>query len=241
MNRLFSYLISILILSSCGTKVKEINYSVPPKNTKELIARVNAKNNYPEWLSLKGKVNFTKDNQDITLNINIKNRKDSVIWVSFKAPFGIELFRVQLTPDSIYFVNRTNKSWLIKPVSHIKEFLKVDISFKEVQEMITANPRIITKKLKFENTDDQFLLSSYFFTYVISDFYRIKYAKLIGDKHFLEYTFDSFQAENNFPTKFSLNVKAEESFEATLIYSKVVFNKPQKLSFKIPSNYVEVE
>jgi len=107
--------------------------------------------------------------------------------------------------------------------------------------MITANPRIIAKKLKFENKDDQFLLSSYFFTYVISNFYRIKYTKLRADKHFLEYTFDSFQDENNFPTKFSLNVKAEESFKATLTYSKVVFNKPQKLSFKIPSNYVEVE
>ena len=63
--------------------------------------------------SLKGKINVVKEKQDITLSVKIKHRKDSVIWLSISAPFGIEIIRAQVTPDSIYFVNRTQKTILI--------------------------------------------------------------------------------------------------------------------------------
>ena len=72
MNKLLSYFFLILILSSCRTKLREIDYSVAPKNAKELIARVNSKNKTPEWLALKGKVNLIKDERDITLNIKVR-------------------------------------------------------------------------------------------------------------------------------------------------------------------------
>ena len=86
MNKLFSYLFLILILSSCSIKVRESDYSKAPKNTKELIAKVISKNKIPERLSLTGKVNLIKNEKDITLNINIKCRKDSLIWVSVSTP-----------------------------------------------------------------------------------------------------------------------------------------------------------
>ena len=140
MNKLFSYLFLILILTSCSIKVREIDYSKAPKNSKELIAKVISKNKIPEWLSLQGKINLIKDEQDITLNINIKYRKDSLIWASVSAPFGIELFRTMLTKDSVYYLNRTNKTFFVKPITHISAFLKADISFDEIPEMITAKP-----------------------------------------------------------------------------------------------------
>ena len=128
MNKLFSYLFLILILSSCSIKVREIDYSKAPKNAKELIAKVISKNKIPEWLSLQGKINLIKDEKDITLNINIKCRKDSLIWASVSAPFGIELFRTMLTKDSVYYLNRTNKTFFVKPITHISSFLKADPS-----------------------------------------------------------------------------------------------------------------
>ena len=44
-----------------------------------------------------------------------------------------------------------------------------------------------------------------------------------------------------FPKQVSINVRSSENFEATLDYSKIVFNEKQKLFFKIPSSYAEVE
>ena len=57
MNKIALYLFCFVLASSCVTKnVAEVNLSIPPKNEKELIARVYSKNKSPEWLALKGKV-----------------------------------------------------------------------------------------------------------------------------------------------------------------------------------------
>ena len=240
MNKIYTLLIISLLFHSCGLKkVDKVVFLVPPQNDKELIARVNAKNNYPEWLYLKGKINLKNKDQNVTLNVSIKNRKDSIVWLNISAPFGIELFRAQITPDSIYFINRTNKTWFIKSSSHIKDYLKTEISFDEVQEMITANTSVVKEKYSFSK-DEHYTLNSQYFNYTISAFYRILNASLVEDENKIDYSFSDFN-ENNFPKEFSLKIKSKESFEATLNYSKIEFNSQQIFPFKIPDSYVEIK
>jgi len=244
MNKSLSYLFLILIFSSCSIKEREIDYAKAPKNAKDLIERVISKNKIPEWLSLKGKVNLIKDEKNITLNINIKCSKDSLIWASVSAPFGIELFRTMLTKDSMYCINRTNKTFFVKPITDITTFLKVDISFDEIQEMITANPRVLKKEYTFHIIENTFELNAKQVFYKVSaDFYRILRASIINGGNELNYEFSSFINQNEFifPKQFSISVRSSENFEATLDYSKIVFNEKQKLPFKIPSSYAEVE
>jgi len=244
MNKLFSCLFLILILSSCSIKVRDIDSAKAPKNAKELIAKIISKNKIPEWLSLKGKVNLIKDEKDITLNINIKCRKDSLIWASVSTPFGIELFRTMLTKDSVYYINRPNKTFFIKPITHISAFLKADISFDEIQEMITANPRVLKKEYVFHVIENTFELNAKQVFYKVStEFYRILNASILDGENELSYEFSSFTNKNEFifPKQFSISVRSSENFEVTLDYSKIVFNEKQKLPFKIPSSYVEAE
>lgn len=240
MNKFISILIFAITLSSCSTKqLSNIDYSKTPKNSKELISMVNSKNKNIEWLSLKGKINVVKENQDITLNVNIKHRKDSVIWLSISAPFGIEIIRAQITPDSIYFVNRTKKTWFVEPSNHIKEILKYDIGFENLQDMITANPIILKNKYKIKTQDEGFALTSEFYNYLVSKDFRIKNANFIDGENRVNFSYASSDNTEGFPKQFSLKVNAQEQFEANLTYSKVVINTPQKISFKIPKSYVE--
>jgi len=240
MNKFISILIFAITLSSCSTKqLSNIYYSKTPKNSNELISMVNSKNKNIEWLSLKGKINVVKENQDITLNVNIKHRKDSVIWLSIIAPFGIEIIRAQITPDSIYFVNRTKKTWFVEPSNHIKEILKYDIGFENLQYMITANPIILKNKYKLESQDEGFALTSEFYNYLVSKDFRIKNANFIDGENRVNFSYASSDNTEGFPKQFSLKVNAQEQFEANLTYSKVVINTPQKISFKIPKSYVE--
>ena len=152
MNRLIFQLIIAVFLVSCGVKktITTNDFSIPPKNVVELMERVNFKNNEPEWLNLKGRAHIIKKDEQITLNINIKNIKDSIIWLSARGPFNIEIIRVQLTPDSIYFINRANKTYSIKPALHINDLIKLDLSFYDLQDIITASPKIIKKNYKME-------------------------------------------------------------------------------------------
>jgi hypothetical protein len=240
MNNFLSIVLLLVIFSSCEIKkTTKIDFLVPPKNPKEAIARINSKNNYLEWLSLQGKINIVKEDQETTLNINIKTRKDSLIWVLVSAPFGIEIARAQLTPDSIYFINRTNKTWFIRPSSYISELLKSNISFNELQDMITANPKI--KKLRYKlYLGEKFVLEAPKASYTFSESYRVVNASLLNSTNKVFYEFLNFD-EQNFPREFHLKIESKENFEATLNYSKISLNQKFKIPFKIPNSYAELE
>ena len=245
MNRIELYLFCIVFASSCITKnVTDVDLSVPPKNAKDLIEKVNSMNKSPEWLLLKGKIKLMlKKDNEVSLGISIKVRKDSLIWASITAPFGIELFRAVLTKDSVYYINRTNKTYFAKPITHISKIIKTDIAFNEIQEIIMANPKIVMKKYSFDKNNDDFLLSTQDYIYTVSNFYRIRKGDLIAKENNLIYIYSNFCFENNFPEQLELVVKSssENTFNLKLNYSKVVFDQQQQLPFKIPVSYDEAK
>ncbi|MAW21411.1 MAG: hypothetical protein CMD16_03335 [Flavobacteriales bacterium] len=236
MNNSFSIVLLLLIFSSCGIKKEKKNdFSSPPKNSKELIARVNSQNKDIQWLNLKGKINIITEDNQIALNINITNRKDSLIWISVSAPFGIEIARGQLTQDSIYFINRTNKTWFIKPASEINSLLKANLSFNQLQQMITANPSINKLKYKF-HSKEQFILEEPNSNYTISESYRVVKGVLFIEGTKFQYEFLNFN-EENFPREVYLKTDSKKGFEVRLRYSKIIANKKSKTPFKIPISY----
>ena len=245
MNRVAIYLLCIVFASSCITKnASEIDFSIPPKNAKILIERVNSKNKSPDWLALKGNVKLIlKKDNEVSLGISIRVRKDSLIWASVTAPFGIELFRSLITKDSVYYINRTNKTYILKPIANISEIIKTDITFNKIQEMIMASPKIEKKNYSFKKTNDDFLLITQEDIYTISNFYRIRKVVLVDQGNSLTYNYNNFSFENDFPEQLELVVKSssENNFNLKLNYSKVVFNQQQQMPFKIPSSYVAAE
>ena len=241
MNNQLYLFCAALFLSFCGIKNTSTDFSASPKNATELIEKVKSKNNHPQWLNLKGSANILQKNQNLTVKINIENRKDSIIWISASGPFGIEIIRAQLTPDSIYFLNRINKTFLKKPVVQLKTFLKSDFSFYDIQDLITANPKISKKEYDFELNKTGFHLGSDNFNYTITNNYRIQNTKINNNTNNLEFALEGYEMEDNFPRKLTLKVETEETFEATINYSKVEINTPQKILFEIPASYEEIK
>ena len=245
MNRIALYLFCIVLVSSCITKnTSEVDLSIPPKNAKELIAKVNSKNKSYEWLALKGKIRIILEaNNEVSLGISIRVRKDSLIWASITAPFGIEMFRAVITKDSVYYINRTNKTYFLKPTGYISKIIKTDIAFNEMQEIIMANPKIIKNKYSFKKTNNDFVLSAQGDIYTISNLYRVRKGALIDKRNSLIYTYSNFSFKNDFPEQLELVVKSssENNLNLKLNYSKVVFGQKQQTPFKIPNSYVEAE
>lgn len=259
---------SILILfvlvvsfSSCELLKKNTDidsYIDSPSNSKDLIKKVNLNNISPEWMSLNTKIKINKEGQETTINSQIRVRKDSVIWVSAKAPLGIEVFRTMITPDSIYFMSRIDKTYFVKPISHLKNVVKADISFNQLQSILFASPEIKNENFEFSestNISYNFSLKSSKISYSIHPlFYRVekieiiaseekrleinfynylkrKLKKVAGDEYFIGF----------FPNKILVNVRFDEVFDAEINYTKIEFNKKSSLSFKIPSSYVQID
>ena len=239
MNKLHTIaILSVIILSSCNLLKKSNTDNNSSNNIslseKELIKKINSQNISPEWTSLNSKIKVNKEGQEVTINAHIRIKKDSIIWISVKAPLGIEIFRTMITSDSVYYMNRMNKNYFIKHISHIREVVKTDVSFIKLQEIIFASPNITVLNSNKENYE------------ILKDIFRVYKMELQEEEdkkvsiRYSDYKVFSDIGGLYFPEKIFIDVKSEEIFTAEINYTKIKFNKTASISFKIPKSYVSI-
>jgi len=239
MNKLYIIaFLSVIILSSCNLLKKSNTDNNSSNNIslseKELIKKINSQNISPEWTSLNSKIKVNKEGQEVTINAHIRIKKDSIIWISVKAPLGIEIFRTMITSDSVYYMNRMNKNYFIKHISHIREVVKTDVSFIKLQEIIFASPNITVLNSNKENYE------------ILKDIFRVYKMELQEEEdkkvsiRYSDYKVFSDIGGLYFPEKIFIDIKSEEVFTAEINYTKIKFNKTTSISFKIPKSYVPI-
>ena len=249
MNKnIFMLIILVFCFFSCNLIKKntiEESCVSNPVNSKELIEKVNSENISPEWISLNAKIEIDQKDNNTQVSAQIRVKKDSVIWISVKAPLAIEIFRTMITPDSIYYMSRMNKTYLIKPISDLKEVIKTDISYDQLQDILFASPQITKKKLEFSSTPFYYLKSENN-NYIITMFYRIIQMELKeSENKSLTINFNNYKTFNEidnhfFPSQLLVKVLSNEVFDAEINYTKIKFNKTTSISFKIPKSYVPI-
>ena len=215
--------------------------SSPPKSAIELIKRVNDQNKTPEYLNLKARAVFITKHQRTALNISIKSKRDSIIWISGSGLFGIEIFRAQITPDSVCFLNRINKTYFKKTILQTNKIIKTNVSFYDIQSIINANPKIAIEHYRLEQEETGFYLISDTLEYFINNNYRVQ---KIGGKYYNKETRFLFYNHNiidNFPRNINVKTQEDEGFEIAINFSKVEFKNSKNMRFKIPKTYNEIK
>ena len=200
----------------------------------------------PEWISLNSKSKINKGGEKTEINSIIRVKKDSVIWISLKAPLGIEILRTMITPDSVYFMSRIDKTYFIKPISHLKDVVKTDINYFQIQEILFSSPKILNSKiLPYKSKIGKYISQSEYATYIINNFLRIEKMELSDNENkkliitFSNYSFFE-DIQSFYPQNLSIEVDSEEKFTINMNFSKIDFNNNTSLSFKIPDSYVKV-
>ena len=250
MNKnIFILIISVFSFYSCDLIKKntiEESCISSPVNTKELIEKVNSENISPEWISLNAKIDINQKDNNTQLSAQIRVKKDSLIWVSLKAPLGIEILRAVISPDSVYFMNRLNKTYLIKPISHIKEVIKADISYSQLQDILFASPQILNQRLQFSKSTSYNLKSKKENYNINNMFFRVEKMELTeSEDKSLTINFNNYKTfteiDNHFfPSQLLVKVLSNEVFDAEVNYTKIIFNKKSNLSFNISKSYVKI-
>ncbi len=101
-------------------------------------------------LSIKAKASLSIDNKDNDVSMNIRIKKDELIWINVIVFPGIEVARALITPDSIKIMNKVENEYTAKPFSFIHEFANEQINFKTLQAMLIGNcdPEFISERGK---------------------------------------------------------------------------------------------
>lgn len=152
---------AVVFLGSC--RPKKLIVTAPPV-TETVVADKKSDNfktlaakqlNY-ETLVLKGKADLHIDGDENNVTLNVRIKKDNAIWFSVTALGGaIEAARGIITPDSIWIMNRLQKTATKKPFTYIHQFTNPQVNFGWLQAILTGNniKELMTEKadLKQEN------------------------------------------------------------------------------------------
>ncbi|HLL93781.1 MAG TPA: DUF4292 domain-containing protein [Spirosoma sp.] len=207
------------------------------------------------YLTAKSKISFKSPQQDIdNANINIRVRKDSLIWLSVNK-VGIEAVRGIITRDSITIIDKIHREYTVYDFPSLSRQFNFQMNFELLQALIVGNlplPRRPAQKIKNER---EYLLLRQSEGKVLVENYigeqdrKLKKLMLTEQptKNTLRLDYEDFTSLNNFLFPYTSLVtldyqsKADGQFYQTLLkikHSKVeLVDKNPGFPFTIPANY----
>ncbi|UOQ78643.1 DUF4292 domain-containing protein [Hymenobacter sp. 5516J-16] len=133
-NRLLLVLLgATLMLGSCNRKLLSIG-SKANKTTVPMPESVRAANVDFRFLAAKGKAQFDQQSG----NINVRIRKDSVIWISASL-IGVEGGRIYITRDSVQVLDKLHREYYAGDFAYLSKRLNVPVNFDMLQALLLGN------------------------------------------------------------------------------------------------------
>lgn len=89
-------------------------------------------------LQLKGRARVDIGNDQTEATLQVRMRYDSVIWISV-TKLGIEGLRAKITRDSVWAINRLNRSYFMEPISALQTRFQVPFTYQMLQAALVGN------------------------------------------------------------------------------------------------------
>jgi hypothetical protein len=245
---IFFFLAFCFLLFSC--RKKNISLSVSPED----IIECNIQEIDFVYFNSKAKVSYkdTGDEKNFTLNIRIK--KDSVIWASATPGLGIEAARIFINKDSIFILDRINNNFYAYDFAALNKMLRSNLDFKILQSLIMGNLMVgRTEKDKLSKAADPlfYLLKQQSNNFAVENFIKISSLKIekvkakdLASPNFLEIDYSDFEplGEYIFPYNTMINIgyMEKEMKKTTLVihHNKAeISDKELSFPFNIPQKY----
>ncbi len=248
-------LIFLLVFTSCKSNKNTINTNTIVKNmSAKKVAKKHLANNFDKkTIDAKLRVKFKNNKENQSFSVRLKIKKDEVIWM--KGSKFISIFRIKITPTKVSYYSPYAKNYFKGDYSLIKEFLGIDITFEELQNIFLGQVKIEDKGRNYtiETIDNQYKLSpeqqlALFdrFFYINPSHFKLDKYTLINDlkNQRLDISYPKYLQKDNifFPKNIILNVVEKEKFtNLNITVKSVIFDSELSIPFKIPSGYKKLE
>ena len=120
-----AFLVLLLAASSCASRKKTIA-PTPPQTFEWMTSNldIQAEGNGMAFDDLSGQLRI---------------RKDSLVWLSITATMGVEVLRAKVNNDSVWILNRLEKTYLAEPLDTVSAQLGLPLSLPLVQTLLLDN------------------------------------------------------------------------------------------------------
>ena len=115
----------VLVASSCASRKKTVAPTQPQAF---------------EWLT--SNLDIQAEGNGMTfddLSGQLRIRKDSLVWLSVTATMGVEVLRAKFSNDSVWIVNRLEKTYLAEPLDSVSIQLGMPLSLPLLQTLLLDN------------------------------------------------------------------------------------------------------
>jgi len=213
------------------------------------------------WFAARVAVDAELDRDKRSFNVNLRMRRDSIIWMSISPALGIEVARVLISPDSVKVLNRINGTYFKGGFGYLSELLQADLNFKMLQSILLGHAYLhyTVDKYILDRENGEFVLSTFkkrkmkrenemIIPEIVTqeiwyspDRQRVSRMEMRDYRpmrnfsvRYLAYELiDSLQV----PSSFQIDAQANKSLRVQMTYSRIVLNKVQNTAFSIPDDY----
>jgi phosphotransferase system IIB component len=147
----------ITIFPSCRTQKKAAKTPLKEYGADFLFKKMAENQFHFETLSMKASIAVSSNaskNSDVELTGNIRIIRDSVIWASVSIGLGIEVARMYITQDSVFFLNRIGNEYAAESFGFFNKQFQVDLDFNILQSLLTGNDFDYYESFKFKTSYD---------------------------------------------------------------------------------------
>ena len=115
----------LLVATSCASRKKTV-VPTPPQSF--------------EWLTANMSIQAEGNGMDFNdLSGQLRMRNDSLVWLNVTATMGVEVLRAKVSNDSVWLINRLEKTYLAEPLDTVSAQLGMPLSLPLLQTLLLDN------------------------------------------------------------------------------------------------------
>ena len=259
-NMLFFTFILGIAFTACKPK-QQIVYSSSPAEDKEhneIFSDIITSEFPYNTFSAKLNMNLSAGSRSLSSKANIRIVKDNALQISIQPLFGVEMFRLFINPDTVMFLDRMNKRYVMESIASLKENYPVGFDFYTMQSVFT-NALFVSgkesveiadfRKFTYSRTSDQYyyitskdVTSGIDYSFTVNGDDRITFTHLMQPekKQSLQWGYHNFALldELTFPHKMNVTLtSSSRKIDAELLFSDVSTNDSIRLTMHVPNGY----
>ncbi|MDR0712914.1 MAG: DUF4292 domain-containing protein [Bacteroidales bacterium] len=208
-------------------------------------------------LSARIKVDLNSEQKEMSATAQLKMVCGERMQLSIQPFFGIELFRIELTHDSVKMLDRMNKRYMAESIEALKADATIDFNFHNLQSLLTGalfipgEQEISPKQMRrFRITKDLHAAHLnikdedgrvYTFTTDGEEQLRSTSVRDKTGKYRVTWDYSDYQSvgKQRFPYKMKAAVAVAPGKQTSLAlaFSDAVVNRPLNTEFSVPAGY----
>lgn len=250
-SSLFWWII-LAFLASCSSSknsipvVPDLNYS-----NAEILQSLKTRSLDYTWFNGKAKTRIESPEENASGLLYLRNPRDSLIWLLIKKR-SVEASRILLKPDSLFVIYRLEQTYEKQAISDVNNSLNLQLSFSEIQDIITGNVPIPDEKtITIKKENDVYEIKGIFRDIKVKYLLDVRNLQLLEGQYtdargrsilskYDDYKLYEGKGEIPYFRSYEFTTPGEERTYIELEIVEIEFDKPERILFSIPPHYEEV-